>query len=134
NGRSESPLGRSENPCRTPEARHRRRRAHRLSAAALTLVAYLANVPDQPCPRPLLDRRRHRSHRSLACPLRLGHPRPPPPAPPPLQRDRASHRRLDRPAARRYLPRRLLAALSPPRSRQHLRSRVPATSEGHGDL
>jgi hypothetical protein len=33
-----------------------------------------------------------------------------------------------------HLPRRLRAALSPPRSRQHLRSRVPATSEGHGDL
>src|SRR6267143_5222431 len=63
----------------------------------------------------------------------FGHPRPPPPARPPLQRDRASHRRLDRPAARRYLPRRLRAALSPPRSRQHLRAGVSATRQEHGD-
>jgi putative transposase len=47
----------------------------------------------------------------------------------PLQRHRASHRRLDRPANRRHLPGRLRTGLSPPRSRRHLRSRVPAASE-----
>jgi putative transposase len=36
-----------------------------------------------------------------------------------------------RPAGRRHLPGRLRAVLSPPRSRQHLRSRVSAPSEGH---
>src|SRR2546427_12944629 len=79
------------------------------------------------------DRFLHRSHRSTPRSLRPRRARPPPPARPPLQRDRTSHERLDRPAGRRRLPRRLRAVLPPPRSRQRLWSRVPATAEAHGD-
>src|SRR5438093_556155 len=42
-----------------------------------------------------------RAHRPAPRPLRPGRARPPPPARRPLQRHRASHRRLDRPTARR---------------------------------
>src|SRR6266566_4559522 len=92
-----------------------------------------ANVPHQPCSRPRLDRLLHRSHRSLARPLRPRRAGPRAPPRPPLQRDRTSHERLDGPAGRRRLPRRLRAVLPPPRSRQRLWSRVPATAEAHGD-
>jgi hypothetical protein len=62
--------------------------------------------------------------RAAARPLRACRARPPPSPRPPLQRDRASHRCLDRSADRRDLPGRLRAVLSPPRSGPHLRSRV----------
>ena len=69
NGRGESPVGRPENPWRTPEARHRRGRAHRLPAdpeAAHPAVADLAHVPHQPRPGPRRHRFLHRPHRA-AC-------------------------------------------------------------------
>src|SRR3989454_1208743 len=83
--------------------------------------------------RPRLPRFLHGTHHPPARALRSRRARPPSPPRRPLQRDRASHRRLDCPAARRHLPRRLRPALSPPRSRRHLRGGVPPTSHGHGD-
>jgi putative transposase len=62
-----------------------------------------------------------------ARPLRPRRPRPSSPPRRPLQRDRAPHRLLDRPADCRRLPRRLRALLSPARPRQRLRPRVPPT-------
>src|SRR2546430_13544758 len=90
----------------------------RRSPPSQTWRTFLTN----PCPRPRLDRLLHRSHRSLARPLRPRRAGPRAPPRPPLQRDRASHRRLDHPAARRRVPGRLRAALPPPRSRQRLRA------------
>src|SRR5436309_5384279 len=110
-------------------------RAHRLPPAPeapLTAVADVAHVPDQSRPGPRLHRFLHCSHRALACSVRLRRARPRPPPRPPLQCHRASHRRLDGPADRGRLPGRLRPVLSPPRSRLGLRSRVPATREGHG--
>src|SRR5712664_3083157 len=123
-GHREPPLGRPTNPWRVPEARHRRGRAYRLPAhaeAPLTAVADLANLPDQSCPRLGRDRFLHRAHRPIARALCPCHPRPPSPARPPLQRHRASHRRLDRPADRGRLPGRPSPVLPPPRSRLRLR-------------
>ena len=51
-----------------------------------------------------------------ACTLCLHRARPPSPACGPLQRHRAPHRALDRPADRGRLPERLRAVLPPPRS------------------
>ena len=58
---------------------------------------------------------------------------PPAPARRPRQRDRASHRGLDRLAARGHLPGRHRAILPPPRSRPRLQPHLSATSRGHGD-
>jgi hypothetical protein len=85
------------------------------------------------CPRPGFDRLLHRSHRSLARPLRLGRPHLSSAARRSLQRDRASHRGLDRPADRGGVPGRHRAVLPPPRSRHDLRPRLSATCEGHAD-
>src|SRR6266446_6480442 len=106
-GRREPTLGRPTHPWRTPQARHRCGRAHRLSVdseATLPAIADLANLSDQSCPGLGLDRFLHRAHCSAPRPLRPRRARPPPPAPRPLQRDRASHRRLDLPATRRRVP------------------------------
>ena len=73
---------------------------------------------DQPRPGPGLHRFLHGAHRWLARPLRPRRARPPSPARRPLQRHRASHRGLDRPADRGRLPGRLRAVLPPPRSRR----------------
>jgi len=67
NGRSTPALGRAQNSWRTPGARNRRSRAHRLSAdreAAPSTLADLANIPDQ-----LQSRSRSTSSRflPLAC-------------------------------------------------------------------
>jgi GAF domain-containing protein len=62
-----------------------------------------------------LDRLLHRAHRSPPCSVR-SRCACPPPARSPLQRHRASHRRLDSPAARRRLPGRVCPRLSPPGS------------------
>src|SRR2546426_9885945 len=97
-----------------------------------TAVADVAHVPDQSRPGPRLHRFLHGSHRALARSVRLRRACPRPPARPPLQCHRASHRRLGGPAARGRLPGRLRPVLPPPRSRRSLRSRVPATREGHG--
>ena len=51
---------------------------------------------------------------SAACALRPGRPRPPAAPGPSLQRHRVSHRRVDRPADRGYLPGRHCPRLSPP--------------------
>src|SRR5438445_2429402 len=100
--------------------------------APLTAVADVAHVPDQSRPGPRLHRFLHCSHRALARSVRLRRARPRPPARPPFQCHRASHRCLDGPADRGRLPGRLRPVLPPPRSRLGLRSRVPATREGHG--
>jgi hypothetical protein len=113
----------------------------------------LAHVPRQPCPGRRRYRFLHRPQRRPACALcptsfaiatmpsspwqnpfverligsiRRVSPRarPPSPACGPLQRDRAPHRTLDGPADRGRVP---------GRHRAILRSRVPATREGHGD-
>src|SRR5881396_1318321 len=102
----QSALGRSTNPWRVAQARPGRGRAHRLAItpeATLPAVADLANVSGQSCPRLGLDRFLHRAHRSAPRPVRLGRAPPPSAARRPLQRHRASHRRLDGPADRRCL-------------------------------
>src|SRR6267143_1223148 len=71
--------------------------------------------------------------RAPARPLCSCRARSPPPARRPLQRDRASHRPLDRPADRGCLSGRLRALLSPARPRPGLRRTVSAPSEGHAD-
>src|SRR6266436_4098525 len=99
NGRRQPALGRPANPRRAPQARPRRGRAPRLPAdaeAALAAVADVANVSNQSCPGLGRDRFLHRAHRSPPRSLRPRRARPPPPARPPLQRDRTSHERLDR--------------------------------------
>src|SRR5438094_1591397 len=136
NGGGQSALGRSTNPWRAAQARPGRGRAHRLAItpeATLPAVADLANLPGQSCPKLGLDRFLHRAHRSAPRPVRRGRAPPPSPARRPLQRHRASHRRLDHPADRRRVPGRLRAALPPPRSRQRLRAGVSATRQEHGD-
>src|SRR5262249_8510636 len=92
-----------------------------------TPLADLANIPRQPCPRLSLDRFLHCAYRSAPDPLRPRRARPPPPARPPLQRDRAPHRHLDGSADRRCLPGGLGATLPRPRPRPYLWSCVPAT-------
>src|SRR5437867_7866901 len=107
NDGGQSALGRSTNPWRAAQARPGRGRAHRLAItpeATRPAVADLANVSGQSCPRLGLDRFLHRAHRSAPRPVRLGRAPPPSPARRPLQRHRASHRRLDHPAARRRVP------------------------------
>src|SRR5882762_3287346 len=89
----------------------------KLAAEAVqTTLPDLANVPDQSRPRPRLDRLLHRSDRSPARALRPDRARPSSPASPPLQRHRASDRRLDGSTDRGHLPGRYRALLSPPRS------------------
>src|SRR5437667_163580 len=115
-------------------ARHRCGRAYRLPLAPEATVpapAELANVSDQSCPRLGLDRFLHRAHRAAPRPLRPCRARPPSPARRLLQRDRASHRPLDRPAGRGRLPRRLRPVLSPPRPRPSLWRALSAPREGH---
>src|SRR3989449_9568296 len=130
-----NPLGRSENPWGAADARLPRGRAHRLPAhpeAPHPPLADLAHVPYQSRPGSGLPRFLHRCYRALARPVRLRRARSPPPARPQLQRYRASQRCLDGPADRGRLPRRFRPVLSPPRSRLHLRPRLPPTREGHG--
>ena len=107
-GRREPPVGRPTNPWRTPEARHQRGRAHRLSVhaeAASAAVSDLANITRQPCPGFGLPRFLHGPHCALARPLRSRRAGSPSPTRRPLQRDRAPHRPLDRPADRGGFPR-----------------------------
>jgi len=61
----------------------------------------------------------------------IRNPRSPSPPRPTLQRHRASYRCVDRSADRGHFPRRHRPCLSPPRSRRHLRGRLPPTCEGH---
>src|SRR2546425_1877312 len=79
------------------------------------LVSDLADVPRQPRPRSGLPRFLHGANRAPARPLCSRRARSPPPARRPLQRDRAPHRPLDRPANRGRLSGRLCARLSPAR-------------------
>src|SRR5438093_6640582 len=135
-GCGQSVVGRPENSRGTSPVGVRRLRAHRLSAhteAAPPAVSDLADVPRQPCLRSGLPRFLHGAHRAPARPLCSCRARSPPPARRPLQRDRASHRPLDRPADRGCLSGRLRALLSPARPRPALRRTVSAPSEGHAD-
>src|SRR5438445_13051023 len=117
-GCGQSVVGRPENSRGTSPVGDRRLRAHRLSAhaeAAPPAVSDLADVPRQPCLRSGLPRFLHGANRAPARPLCSRRARSPPPARRPLQRDRASHRPLDRPADRGCLSGRLRALLSPAR-------------------
>src|SRR6516165_2192574 len=135
-GGGESPVGRAPNPWRTAEAGDRGGRADRVPAtaeAADPAVADLADVPYQPRPRPGLGRFLHRAHRGVAHPIRLRRARPLSATGRPLQRHRASYRRLDGPADRGGVSGRQRASLPPPRSGHDLWPRLPATLGGHAD-
>src|SRR6202022_1988441 len=131
----ESGPGRATPSRRVAQARPRRLAAKRCPANAAppeATLADLAHVPPEPPRRPRLRRLLRRADRDLPRALRVRGRAAPSPQDRALQRDRFPHGRLDRSADRRRFPGGLGAALPPARSRQHLRRRVPSTSEGHG--
>src|SRR5258708_10840178 len=134
-GAGESALGRATHSRRVAQARPRRLAAKRCPAHAAPPEATLADlphVPPEPPRRPRLRRLLRRADRDLPRPLCVRGRAASSPQDRALQRDPFPPRRLDRSADRRRFPRGLGAALPPARSRQHLRRRVPSTSEGHG--
>ena len=132
----QSPLGRPAHPQRAPHARHHGLADHRREVpgpAAPAALTHLAYVPADPRTRP-------RSGRLLHCPdatflgaLRVRGPGPSPAAHRPPERHGEPHRRVDRAANRRRLPRGDRSALSAPRSRRRLRLSVPPADRRPGD-
>src|SRR5438105_2864962 len=107
-GARESPLGRATHPRRIAQARTRRLAAKRRPAHAAspeTAIADLAHVPPKPPRRPRLHRLLRRADRYLSRALRVRGPAASSPPGRALQRDRFPHRRLDRAASRRGVPR-----------------------------
>src|SRR5882724_5533865 len=107
-GARESPLGRATHPRRIAQARTRRLAAKRRpdhAASPETAIADLAHVPPKPPRRPRLHRLLRRADRYLSRALRVRGPAASSPPGRALQRDRFPHRRLDRAASRRGVPR-----------------------------
>src|SRR6266478_764550 len=107
-GARESPLGRATHPRRIAQARTRRLAAKRRPAHAAspeTAIADVAHVPPKPPRRPRLHRLLRRADRYLSRALRVRGPAASSPPGRALQRDRFPHRRLDRAASRRGVPR-----------------------------